>query len=33
MKLYPAVEPSNPKELPVGDCNQGYNYVTEPSAA
>ncbi|MGB3631429.1 MAG: hypothetical protein WBA18_18125, partial [Terracidiphilus sp.] len=21
---------SNPKELPVGDYNQGYNYVTEP---
>ncbi|MFZ2021082.1 MAG: carboxypeptidase regulatory-like domain-containing protein [Terracidiphilus sp.] len=30
MKLYPAVDPSNPKELPVGDYNQGYNYVTEP---
>jgi hypothetical protein len=30
MKLYPPVDPANPKEAPAGSALLGYNYVTEP---
>ena len=32
MELYPVVDPlsANPQQLPVGNPNLGYNYVTEP---
>src|ERR1700722_10746178 len=33
MNFYPCVDPNNPKCLPAGSLNQGYNYVTEPVRA